>query len=1228
MKKVGILYDNISGNTGDQAIGISLRKILTQIGVEFEELIPGRFNSNDYRTIVIGGGYLLQPGPNFFYDKFRVAGTHILNSCGIFGSPMDLNYLNSYSYISVRSEGDKRKLSYLNKEVKVVPCTAMLLDEANDLSIKVSRPSIGIHLWEGIIDEEQLIKYLSSLPFHIYFLPITHYNNDFSYLAKLNTRVKNSTLIPILGPQEIFTFIGKLDYFVTASLHGAIFSYVHNVPFILYDSQEKQRFFMKDRKLESFLFKNYEELKSTFESFQNYIPDYSNNLVNDFKVLKEHQETIKDILRSNPFVSPIRLEAKDIDLKAKIQERNFQIQYLQKQIVAINTQDKILQTALEEKIKQISDLNTSIITSANQTKDLINVISEKNTQIELQIARLQNKDDQIESLDTNLKMKSDQISELIHSVQDKDSLINNLKGIIEVNNKRVNDLTQQSEALTEELLYKKTNHLIEINNKNQQISELGNVLQQKDIIINSLDADLRNKESQINLLQFQMQQSITLKLQARYQRMMERLLGHGTRRRHYYELALTGVRVILDEGWQSFFKKTKNWLRMRRSVTNRQTKSLPVYQSSISSPTAFLKKLAFPIQSEKPEVSIVIPVYNKLEYTLNCLNSICEYTEGNYEVIVVDDCSTDETPRILSKVKNIRFIRNNKNSGFIDSCNHGAETSRGNHILFLNNDTLVTENWLPPLLETLIKEDVGAAGSKFIYPDNVLQEAGSIVWNDGSALGYGRGDNSDKPEYNYVREVDYCSGACLVAKRELFEKIGGFDQRFKPGYYEDTDLCFSIRDLGYKVIYQPNSVIIHFEGITCGTEVASGVKKYQEINKPKFYEKWKDTLEKYHYPPIFSNVISARNKASGKSILVLDDRIPNPSHGSGFPRAYHMLKLITELGYKVTFFPLDNKTPWQPYTNELQQLGIEVFYGNNIDFNNFCEERKGYYELILISRPHNMKNNFITIKKYFPNSFLFYDAEALFSLREMLKAQVKGIELNKIDSEKLINEEINLIQRADYVITVSDNEKNFIQERTKLANIGVWGHAVQVSKPSTSFSDRKDILFVGGFLGLDSPNEDAILYFAKEVFPEIAKKLLCTLFVVGINPPDSVKKIALNSITVTGFVENIKDYYDKCRIFIVPHRYSAGIPLKLLEAMSYGIPSVVSKLTAKQLNLTDGKEVLIADSSEEYFQKITSLYQNESLWEQLSLNGLEFVKANYSSDILKLKLRDILKRAS
>lgn len=302
MAKVGILYDNISGNTGDVAIGLSVKKILREIGVEFDELFPGNFNPNDYDTIVIGGGHIIRPSPDFFYDKFKVPGKHILNAVGILDSPDDLHYLNDYKYVTVRTSWDKERLSYLEKDVHVIPCTTMLLEDLKDIPLTPKSPSLGIHLLTGIFnedEEQQFVNWASSLPFTVYFIPITHYNRDYIYLEHLSSKIKNSVLLPLLKPLEIFTFIGKLDYFIGCSLHGGIFSYIHKVPFILFNYDEKMLFFMKDRELQQYTFTNYQSMRESFDKLLGDSPDYSEKISKDLDLLKRHVQYLKQILPSS-----------------------------------------------------------------------------------------------------------------------------------------------------------------------------------------------------------------------------------------------------------------------------------------------------------------------------------------------------------------------------------------------------------------------------------------------------------------------------------------------------------------------------------------------------------------------------------------------------------------------------------------------------------------------------------------------------------------------------------------------------------------------------------------------------------------------------------------------------------------------------------------------------------------------------------------------------------------
>ncbi|HMP85566.1 MAG TPA: glycosyltransferase family 2 protein [Candidatus Paceibacterota bacterium] len=238
------------------------------------------------------------------------------------------------------------------------------------------------------------------------------------------------------------------------------------------------------------------------------------------------------------------------------------------------------------------------------------------------------------------------------------------------------------------------------------------------------------------------------------------------------------------------------------------------------------------------KVSIIIPVYNQLKYTQKCLESIFLHgSKYEFEVIVVDNASTDGTAEYLEKFEHkIVIIKNDKNLGFAKACNQGAKIAKGEYLLFLNNDTVVTENWLNILVTEMdMDHEVGIIGPKLLYPDNTIQHAGIIFYEDKMPYHIYKGAQCDKIYTNKKREFQCLTGACLMVRREVFERVGGFEEGYINGL-EDIDLCLKIKNRNLSMLYCPESVIYHFESKTAGRS------NYAKENVELFFSKWKDKI--------------------------------------------------------------------------------------------------------------------------------------------------------------------------------------------------------------------------------------------------------------------------------------------------------------------------------------------------------------------------------------------------
>ena len=805
------------------------------------------------------------------------------------------------------------------------------------------------------------------------------------------------------------------------------------------------------------------------------------------------------------------------------------------------------------------------------------------------------------------------IVELQDDVEARNRHLANLDEEIKKKNSRIVELQSEEESRNNHIAYLDR----EIEHRDAVIKQKENIIKEKEEVIEKFKAEKEN--SKIDESDWSKEKTELIQAIRNNEGYIEQLLE--VEREYEREKKSRTYRVAM------FFRKVSCFLLppgSRRRVIVSKIRSVTKGQQKKENIIKPVKKLEdyetieLPNIIENPTVSVIVPVYNEFDYTYNCIKSIIENSgDVTYEVIIANDCSTDITSSIDKIVKNVRLVTTEKNVRFLLNCNNAAKSAKGKYILFLNNDTQVQDNWLKPLVD-LIESDsnIGMVGSKLVYPDGRLQEAGGILWRDGSAWNYGHLANPEDSEYNYVKEADYISGAAIMIRADLWNEIGGFDESFAPAYCEDSDLAFEVRKRGYKVMYQPLSVVVHFEGVSNGTDTSVGQKAYQVVNSKKFYEKWKDVLEKDHFPNA-ENVFIARERSFHKPVLLMVDHyVPQYDKDAGSRTVFQYLKLFVDKGFNVKFIG-DNFYRHEPYTTVLQQMGVEVLYGP--EYANHWEEwiknNGAEIKYAFLNRPHISVKYIDVIRKY-TNAKIIYYGHDLHFLREMRNYELTGNIESKKSSEEWKEKEIALMKKADevyYPSYVEVEEIKKIDSSIKAKAIKAYIYPISPVKPYNA-ERRKDILFVGGFG--HPPNADAVKWFVKEVFPRISQTIRdIKFYVLGSNPTDEIKQLASSNIIIKGFVsdEELESFYNNCLMDVVPLRYGAGIKGKVIEGMRFGIPVVTTSVGAE--GIENAENVLaVYDEPEALANAVIRLHNDNSALEKMSQDEQSYISENYSEE--------------
>ncbi|MHB1582162.1 MAG: glycosyltransferase [Acidimicrobiales bacterium] len=653
----------------------------------------------------------------------------------------------------------------------------------------------------------------------------------------------------------------------------------------------------------------------------------------------------------------------------------------------------------------------------------------------------------------------------------------------------------------------------------------------------------------------------------------------------------------------------------RREVVRRAGHRLRLPPAAPTVPTVPTVPMAL-----QPEVSIIVPVHDQWAMTAACLRSIAEEPAVvGYEVIVVDDASSDATPDELARLTGVHVVRLDPNEGFLGAVNAGLVAARGRFVVLLNNDTVVRRGWLDALVETAESDPaIGVVGAKLVYPDGRLQEAGGIIYRDGTGHNYGRDQDPNDPRFNFTRDVDYCSGACLLVRRELVRSLGGLDQRFAPAYYEDTDLCFAARKAGYRVVFQPRAEVCHFEGASHGTDVSAGIKRFQEVNRDKFVAKWRDELAA-QLPAEPPRVRLASWRSTRGRVVVVDHQLPMPDHESGSRRMSQLVGLLSELGFAVTFVP-NNGIIIERYRDVLAQRGVEVLGGPG-DLDRYLQDLGSSVRLAILSRPTVAWAVLPMFRSLAPYTPLVYDTVDLHFVREGRRAAVEGSDNARLSAAHHHGMETALVQLTDSTWVVSPSEREVLRVEQPDADVWVVPNIHPDEEPGPDVDVREGLLFVGNYTHL--PNVDAARWMAQEIHPLVRKELgAVTLRLAGSFPTDEVRALASADVEVLGWVPDLADLYQRSRLFVAPLRYGAGMKGKIGESLAFGLPVVTTAVGAEGMGLTEAEVTLAPDDAPSFAAAVAETYRDRERWRELARNGRRHVHERFSPDAVRRGLAE------
>ena len=696
-------------------------------------------------------------------------------------------------------------------------------------------------------------------------------------------------------------------------------------------------------------------------------------------------------------------------------------------------------------------------------------------------------------------------------------------------------------------------------------------------------------------------------------------MTYASAKRYFYELGRYWRKVRLVarmKGYRALPQEAYRHLTAKRAFARPEIRLF----SSEASP----ETLTFPIPSDV-RVSVVVEARASTDFAHRCLASLLKQTTAyQFEVIVAFRQPLENGLALSAAWKNVRVIEARSATGYSDIRNSAAAAACGEFLVFLADTVQVQEAWLDALTNTFLrKHDAGVVGCRVVFADGRLQDAGGELCRDGSQAPYGYGDDPSRPEYSYLRRVDYCSPSVLAIRSALFRELNGFSDEWGVSEYSTIDLVFRAKLRGSEVYYQPNARVVNLADDQNSDANTVGGAAYSSAFalRPLFAEKRAAVLSAHRSSG--GNTKNESGRQISRRIFIADYALPAPDRDSGSVRMFNLLLLLLERGFSITFASVGLEAR-EPYLSNLQGSGVQCLYKPyEHSIQEHLRRRGSYYDLVILSRFATAAELHDCARRYCRRARIVFDTVDLHFQRLAREAEIRGdARLRKLADRKR-SEELRLIAQSDTALVVSEVEREYLAHAAPTATVRVLSNIHEVKGCQTPFAARRDILFVGGFA--HPPNEDAVAFFCEAVLPHVQAALPGARFlVIGADPPSAILQLASENVQILGQVPDIAPYLNACRLSVAPLRFGAGVKGKINQSLAHGLPVVATTLAVEGMFLEHGHSVLVADNEQAFAEAVVTLYADRELWLKLSRNGLAVAERCFSLDAARVALESVL----